>query len=75
VSPQSRVTRRALAAARRRGDSVGGAGRRSGAAWPSRITHAELDELAAKAGVTFAEGASKPDKQAALTAAGVTPEG
>lgn len=33
-------------------------------------THAELDELARTRGVTFAEGASVADKQAALEAAG-----
>ena len=74
---QSQTARRALAAGRRRGDLPGGAGTASppGATWPSRITVSELDALAAAHGVTFPDGASKSDKQAALTAAGVTPEG
>lgn len=78
MTRQSNTARRALAAARRSGDQPGGARRTAspplGATWSARMTHAELDALAAAKGVTFDAGATKTDKQAALTAAGV-PEG
>lgn len=75
---QSRTARRALAARRRRGEVVTSAAARprsASTAWPSKITHEDLDALAARNRVTFPEGTTtKADKQAALDAAGVKPE-
>lgn len=75
--PRSHTARRAWLAAQRRagGELRRPAASRARSAWPSKITVAELDELAARHGVTFAEGATKADKQTALEAAGVGPEG
>jgi len=74
--PQSHAARRALAAARKRGDvqaRPGVATPRPAGAWPARITHAELDELGAANRITFEEGLTKAEKQTALQAAGVAP--
>lgn len=80
--PRSRTAHRALLARRRR-EALSAAKTkppatrrqsRAAASWPSKITVAELDELAAKHGVTFEEGATKADKQAALERAGIGPE-
>jgi hypothetical protein len=74
MSPRSIGHRRRALAARRRQESTGAGGSRS--AWPSRITVAELDELAVSHGVVFGDDVkTKADKQAALEAAGVTAEG
>jgi hypothetical protein len=70
------ASRRRVLAARRRGQpsssSTTPARRTSASSWPSRITHDRLDELAAEHDVAFEDGATKPEKIAALEAAGVT---
>ena len=84
--PRSRTAARALAARRLRGEGEQASAKKpaatrkasrpaSAVTWPSKITVAELDELGTKHGVTFADDATKADKQAALEAAGVGPEG
>jgi hypothetical protein len=78
---QSHAARRALAATRRRG-GPGGPSKPAAttsspsrpASWPTKITHAELDELAGKHRITFEDGLSKSDKQTVLDAAGIGPE-
>jgi hypothetical protein len=80
--PRSITARRALAARRRRDElettSTKPAATRSRPAavsWPSRITVAELDELAELHGVELDPDATKAEKQKVLEAAGVGPNG
>lgn len=78
---RSQTARRALALRRRQSaaPTTPPATRKPRAAaveWPPKITHAQLDELAERHGVEYASSSlTKEEKQAALTAAGITPEG